>query len=73
MCGFPPPLKDVLYLTVNTLQLNEHTHMPGWQRDCGVKGNVTVGLFVSFDVFLDEETGQETAAAAGTAADSGAA
>lgn len=37
MCGLPPPLKDALYITVNTLQLSEHTRMPGWQRDCGVR------------------------------------
>lgn len=79
MCGFPPPLKDVLYLAVNTLC--EHTHMLGWQRDrcCGVRGNFTIDLCAELAVtsgdacFLDEETGPETAAATRAAADSGTA
>lgn len=72
-----PPLKDVLYITANTLQLREHTRMPRGQRDCGVRTmfypRPVFDFLCRWCMFLDEETCQETAAAGATAADSGAA
>lgn len=81
MCVFHHALKDVLlYLIVNTLQLSEHTHIPGWQKDCGMRGNINRFVCIldltSGDTCytVDEETGQKTAAATGAAAaDSGTA